>query len=99
MKYILWRVYARRVCRPDPNFAFLDLIQPLQGWTHGQPTHGRPCWANPGLYDSNPFGVAEFATLKGCPSFSPGLRGTSYPGFIAIRANPERVESTSGGTP
>ncbi|MCE0523137.1 MAG: hypothetical protein LV480_09525 [Methylacidiphilales bacterium] len=42
---------------------------------------------------------AVFATLKGWPSFSPGLRGTSYPGFIAIRANPEGVESKSGGNP
>jgi len=109
------------------QFSRADLIQPLQGWTPRPSTQGRPCWANPGLYDSNPFGVAEFAarydsnsfevaefvtrndsnscgvtefaTLKGWPSFSPGLRGTSYPGFTAIRANPEGVGSMIGGNP
>ncbi len=36
-----------------------ELIQPLQGWIRRKLTQGRPCWANPGLNDSNPFGVAE----------------------------------------
>jgi plastocyanin len=37
----------------------LNVIQPLQGWLFGGRTQGRPCWANPGLYDHNPFRVAE----------------------------------------
>lgn len=107
MKCILWSVYARRVCRPDAHFlASIDLKQPLQGWTPGQPTQGRPCWTNPGLSDSNPFGVAEstalfgqVATLKGWPALSPGLERSDYPGSTAIGANPVRVESIPGGTP
>jgi hypothetical protein len=31
------------------------------------------------------------AILKGWPSYSPGLRGTSYPGSTVKRINPERV--------
>ena len=36
---------------------------------------------------------------KGIPSFSPGLRGTSYPGFQAAEIhNPERVVADSSAT-
>lgn len=82
-------------------------IQPLQGWTRRQPTQGRPCWANPGLKDSNPFGVTEntvgawtrFSTLKGWLSLSPGLDRSDYPGFVVMQTNPVRVESSTGGNP
>jgi hypothetical protein len=39
--------------------AATKLIQPLQGWTLGGATQGRRWRANPGLYDHNPFGVAD----------------------------------------
>jgi len=35
------------------------LIQPLQGWADSDCPQGRRCYANPGLYDCNPVGVAE----------------------------------------
>src|SRR4051812_33819407 len=39
----------------------------------------------------------EIANLEEVSSYSPGLRGTSYPGFGFPRAaNPERVASSSG---
>ena len=34
-------------------------IQPLQGWADRKTTQGRRCYANPGLNDHNPVGVAE----------------------------------------
>jgi hypothetical protein len=35
------------------------LIQPLQGWARRYFTQGRRRCANPGLYDGNPFRVAD----------------------------------------
>jgi hypothetical protein len=37
----------------------LSLIQPLAGWHEVKSTQGRRCCANPGLYDSNPYRIAE----------------------------------------
>jgi hypothetical protein len=40
------------------------------------------------------------ANAEGVKSSSPGLRGTSYPGYSVLkRVNPERIESTSAFTP
>ena len=40
------------------QYAFIE-IQPLQGWSLFQRTQGRRCYANPGLSDHNPVGVAK----------------------------------------
>ncbi len=37
----------------------LSLVQPFQGWSEMESTQGRRCYANPGLSDHNPVGVAE----------------------------------------
>ena len=38
---------------------WLSALQPLQGWSEMKSTQGRRCYANPGLSDLNPVGVAE----------------------------------------
>ena len=67
----------------------------------GDNSQGRPSLtrANPGLRDPIPLGLLKFTDLKplfrnpeGIVSFSPGLRGTSYPGKTCKKKrNPEGV--------
>ena len=62
-----------------------------------EPPIPRPPSPHPGRNPYTIFTVGlreHMASAEGAPSFSPGLRGTSYPGFWnQARGNPEGVEA------